>query len=59
MRQKSSAEKRATGTYCASRDRKRLRFAVANSKPPAYLRKNKLALEEWKAVAHSSKQKES
>jgi P27 family predicted phage terminase small subunit len=54
MRQKSSTEKRATGTYRASRDRKRLQFVTANgaaSKPPPYLRKNRLALAEWKAVA--------
>jgi P27 family predicted phage terminase small subunit len=53
MRRKSAAEKQATGTYRPGRDSKRLQFDndAAAIKPPAYLRKIKLALAEWKAVA--------
>lgn len=52
MRRKSTAEKQATGTYRPGRDSKRLQFDNdAAIKPPAYLRKIKLALAEWKAVA--------
>lgn len=52
MKRKSSAEKRGMGTYRPDRDRRALRFVAAvASNPPAYLKKNKLALAEWKAVA--------
>lgn len=54
MRRKTNAEKRLQGTYQASRDRNRLQFATANGvaiKAPSYLRQNKLAYGEWKAVA--------
>lgn len=54
MRRKTAAEKRLLGTYRPGRDRKRAQFVTANgvaSKPPVYIRKIKLALAEWKAVA--------
>jgi P27 family predicted phage terminase small subunit len=53
MRRKTATEKRIIGTYKPSRDRKKLSFSKteAEIKPPAYLRKNKLAYAEWKAVA--------
>ena len=54
MRRKSAAENQATGTYRADRDRKRLQFDVVSGladEPPAYLKANKLALEEWNTVA--------
>lgn len=55
MRRKSTAMKKLQGTYQASRDdKKRLQFETANGaeiKAPAYVRKNKLAYAEWKAVA--------
>jgi P27 family predicted phage terminase small subunit len=54
MRRKSVAEKKLLGTYRDDRDnRKRVQFATANGLPiriPAYVRANKLALAEWKAV---------
>lgn len=54
MRRKTNEAKRLHGTYQASRDRNRLQFASANGaeiKVPAYVRQNKLAYAEWKAVA--------
>jgi P27 family predicted phage terminase small subunit len=54
MRRKTNAEKRLLGTYRPGRDRKRLGFETANGvaiKAPAYVRQNKLAYSEWKAVA--------
>jgi P27 family predicted phage terminase small subunit len=54
MRRKSTAEKKIAGTYRDDRDRKRLAFETANGvaiKAPAYVRQNKLAYAEWKAVA--------
>jgi P27 family predicted phage terminase small subunit len=42
------------GTYRSDRDRKRVQFVTANGvagKPPAYVRKIKLALLEWRTVA--------
>jgi P27 family predicted phage terminase small subunit len=54
MRRTTAAEKKLTGTFRPGRDRKRIQFVVANgiaSKPPAYVKKNKLALAEWKFVA--------
>jgi P27 family predicted phage terminase small subunit len=54
MRRKSTSEKKLQGTYQASRDRNRLQFANTNGiviKAPAYVRQNKLAYGEWKAVA--------
>jgi P27 family predicted phage terminase small subunit len=54
MRRKSAAEKLATGTYRPERDRKSPQFVAATgiaSKPPTYLKSNKLAMEEWKRVA--------
>ena len=53
MRRKTAAEKLATGTYRPERDRKTPQFVTGHgvaSKPPAYLRTNKLAIEEWKRV---------
>jgi len=54
MRRKSSQEKKLQGTYQASRERNRLQFVPGHgvaSRPPTYVRKIKLALSEWKAVA--------
>jgi len=52
MRRKTAAEKQALGTYRASRDRGIPQFVAATMiKPPAYIRQNKLAHSEWKAVA--------
>lgn len=54
MRRKTTAEKRLMGTYRPDRDKKRLQFETANGttiKAPAYIRRNKLAHGEWKAVA--------
>src|ERR1039457_7031241 len=54
MRRKSTSEKRIMETYRGDRDPKRIQFVTANgvaSKPPAYVRKIKLALSEWRAVA--------
>ena len=52
MRRKSAAEKHVAGTYRASRDRRSPQFTSADGvKPPSYLRKNRVALAEWKAVA--------
>ena len=54
MRRKSSSEKRLMGTYRPDRDRHRVQFASANSieiKTPSFVRKNKVAFGEWKAVA--------
>ena len=54
MRRKSTAEKRLQGTYQASRERNRLQFVPSHgvaSRPPTYVRKIKLALSEWRAVA--------
>ncbi len=55
MRRKTRDEKRLMGTYRPDRDdKKRLQFATANGaaiKAPAYVRKNKLAWAEWRAVA--------
>ena len=54
MRPTSAAEKLAKGTYRADRARKTPEFRAAHciaAKPPAFLKKNKLALSEWKAVA--------
>ena len=51
MRKTTAAQKKAVGTYRASRDKKSPVFAVATaSKAPAYVRRNKLAHAEWKAV---------
>jgi P27 family predicted phage terminase small subunit len=51
MKRKSAAEKKAVGTYRASRDKRSPQFiAVIESKAPAYVRKNKLAYTEWKTV---------
>ena len=51
MRSKSAAEKQISGTYRTDRDKKAPQFsATAGAKPPAYLRKSKLAVAEWKAV---------
>ena len=54
MRRKSSQEKKLQGTYQASRERNRLQFVPGHgvaSKPPTYVRKIRLALMEWRAVA--------
>ena len=54
MRRKSASEKKLMGTYRSDRDRKRLQFDNADGttiKAPAYVRKNKVAFGEWKAVA--------
>jgi len=52
MRRKSAAEKKAIGTYRPSRDKRSPQFVSANSlRAPAYVRLNKLAHAEWKAVA--------
>lgn len=54
MRRTTAAEKKLTGTFRPGRDRKRVQFVTANgiaSKPPSYVRKIKLALAEWRAVA--------
>jgi len=51
MRRKSAAEKKMVGTYRASRDKRAPQFVDAiDSKAPAYVRQNKLAHAEWKAV---------
>lgn len=53
MRRKTNSEKQLQGTFQASRDRNRLQFTSANGaeiKVPAYVRQNKLAYAEWKAV---------
>lgn len=52
-RRKSSAEKSTIGTYRPDRDRTSPKFASsvgAARRPPAYLKVNKLAVEEWKRV---------
>jgi P27 family predicted phage terminase small subunit len=54
MKRKTTALKKLQGTYQPYRDsKKRLQFATANGdiKPPAYIRANKIARAEWKAVA--------
>lgn len=54
MRRKSATERKAIGTYRPDRDHKSPQFVTAHdaaSKPPAYIKKNKLALAEWRAVA--------
>ena len=54
MRRTSANQKKAMGSYRADRDRKRLTFKDEKgiaARPPAYLKKNKLALGEWRAVA--------
>lgn len=54
MRRKTAAQKLALGTYRASRDRQTPKFESTEgiaSRPPSFIKKNKLALAEWKAVA--------
>jgi P27 family predicted phage terminase small subunit len=54
MRAISAAEKQAMGTYRPDRARKTPRFRAGQdiaAHPPAFIRKNKLALKEWRAVA--------
>jgi len=52
MKRKSAAEKKALGTYRASRDRMIPQFVSASDiKAPTYIRKNRFAHTEWKAVA--------
>lgn len=55
MQRKPIEVKKLESTYRPDRDRKTLKFkdTKAEIKPPAYLRKNKIALAEWKAVAPS------
>lgn len=51
-RRKTIAEKQTVNTYRADRDKPTPAFTPSkNAKPPAYLRPNKFALEEWKRVA--------
>ena len=53
-RKKSTAEKQLSGTYKPERDKATPRFdsiTGAAIKPPTWLRSNKIALQEWKAVA--------
>lgn len=52
MRRKSAAEKKAIGTYRPGRDKETPQFVSADGlKAPAYVRRNKIAHGEWKAVA--------
>ncbi len=55
MRRKTTAEKKLQGTYQPHRDsKKRLTFETANGveiKAPAFVRKNKIAHQEWRTVA--------
>lgn len=52
MRRKSVAEKKAKGTYRTGRDKKTPQFVSADGlKAPTYVRQNRLAHAEWKAVA--------
>jgi len=53
MKRKSADEKKALGTYRASRDRKIPQFVSASdiNKAPTYIRQNRFAHTEWKAVA--------
>lgn len=50
MRRKSKAEKQALGTYRPDKEPKRLQLAASDIKAPAFLRQNKVALDEWKRV---------
>lgn len=50
-KRKTTAEKQITNTYRADRDRQGVTFAqTKGAKPPAYLRSNKRAADEWKRV---------
>ena len=50
MRRKSKPEKQAMGTYRPDKEPKRLQFTANEIKPPLFIRKNKIAHEEWKRV---------
>jgi len=54
MRRKSTSERKLHGTYRRDRDRNTAQFASMDGveiKAPAFVRKNKVAFGEWKAVA--------